>query len=120
MVSRFAPVGPRPNAVSSRAEVSDTEHYVAPISVDGAVDDVLLRARAVLQSWPRCEIVQEDNGYVRAVLTSRLFRFRDDLELDVQAGCVHVRSASRVGYSDLGANRKRVEALRTALRSQKL
>ena len=64
----------------------------------------------------RAEVTDRAEGYLRAVFKTRLMRFRDDFEarLDAEAGRIHVRSASRLGYSDLGANRKRVEALRSA------
>jgi uncharacterized protein (DUF1499 family) len=56
----------------------------------------------------------DEPTYLRATFRSRLFGYEDDVEfrLDIAAGVVHVRSASRVGHSDFGANRKRVEALR--------
>ena len=46
------------------------------------------------------------------------FRFVDDINviLDADAELIHIRSASRVGHSDFGVNRKRIEALRTELR----
>ena len=58
-----------------------------------------------------------DDNYLHAVATTRIMRFKDDLEflLDRDAGTIGVRSASRVGYSDLGANRDRVESLRQTL-----
>jgi uncharacterized protein (DUF1499 family) len=69
---------------------------------------------------PRAEIVEEGPGYLHATFTSPLFRFVDDLELraDAEAGVVHVRSASRAGYYDFGANARRVEALRTRVTSR--
>jgi uncharacterized protein (DUF1499 family) len=69
-------------------------------------------------SLPRARIVESGEGHLRAEVTSRLFRFVDDLELLLVPGTarIEVRSASRVGYSDLGVNRARVEALRAALR----
>lgn len=64
----------------------------------------------------RAKVTERTDGYLRAVFTTRLLRFRDDFEarLDAAEGRIHVRSASRLGYSDLGANRKRVEGLRAA------
>lgn len=59
--------------------------------------------------------VKVDEGdYLWATFSSRVFRFVDDLELrlDLQERLIHVRSAARVGYSDLGVNRKRVDELR--------
>jgi uncharacterized protein (DUF1499 family) len=61
----------------------------------------------------------EEPDYLHAEFTSTIFRFVDDFELraDRQAGVIHVRSASRVGRSDLGANRKRVEKIWGAMES---
>ena len=57
----------------------------------------------------------EDSGpYIRATFTTFLFRFTDDVEFlfDDEKKLIHMRSASRVGYSDLGTNRRRCEAIR--------
>jgi uncharacterized protein (DUF1499 family) len=64
----------------------------------------------------RAEIIQADGNYVYAEFTTALMGFVDDVEffLDESAGVIHVRSASRLGESDLGVNRKRVEAIRAA------
>ena len=58
-------------------------------------------------------VEQVDDRYLWATFRSRFFRFVDDLELrfDEAGGVIHVRSAARLGYSDFGVNRKRVEAL---------
>ena len=55
-------------------------------------------------------------AYLHATFTTPLLRFVDDLEvrLDPMVPCLHVRSASRVGHSDLGANARRLAALRRA------
>jgi len=60
------------------------------------------------------KIQEEHDGYLWATFTSRVFRFVDDVEFRMvpSDGIIHVRSGSRVGYSDLGVNRKRVEKLR--------
>ncbi|RME32632.1 MAG: DUF1499 domain-containing protein, partial [Gammaproteobacteria bacterium] len=61
-------------------------------------------------------ILRDEGDYLHAIFTTPLFRFTDDLEcrLDRQAGLIHLRSASRVGHWDLGANRRRAERLRAA------
>ena len=61
------------------------------------------------------EIVQQSDGYIAAVFTTKIMRYKDDVEFRLDDAAVHVRSASRVGYSDLGANRKRIESLRALL-----
>jgi uncharacterized protein (DUF1499 family) len=65
------------------------------------------------------EVITETENYIHATFTSRIFRFVDDVEFYFMrdAPVIHVRSASRVGYSDLGVNRKRVEKIRQAFKS---
>ncbi|MCT0198376.1 DUF1499 domain-containing protein [Synechococcus sp. CS-1325] len=72
----------------------------------------------VLAGLPGTRIESSSPSYLHATAESRLFGFIDDLELaaDPEAGVLQVRSASRLGDSDLGVNRARVEQLRGALR----
>lgn len=67
------------------------------------------------------KIQEEQDGYLWATFTSRLFRFVDDVEFRMVSsdGIIHVRSGSRKGYSDLGVNRRRVEKLRTLFNQKK-
>ena len=58
------------------------------------------------------EILVNDGQYCHAVFTSKVFRFKDDLEAELSAAQIDIRSASRAGTSDLGKNRKRVEHIR--------
>ena len=105
----------RPNCVSSRAPTDDP-HWVAPLAFDDPPRQAWARAVQALRDMGGT-IVQEDPGYLWAEFRTPLFRFIDDLELrlDERVGIIHVRSASRVGYSDRGVNRQRVEELREAL-----
>lgn len=109
---RLAPCPARPNCVSSQAD--DAAHRVEPFAAPDGAQRRLDRLAAVIETMPRTRIVERTDLYLRAEATSRIFRFVDDLELaaDEAAGVVHVRSASRVGRSDLGVNRRRVEELR--------
>lgn len=95
-----------PNCVSS-AETRDS-HHIAPITASlGAI-------RQVLQEMPEANIVSEEGNYLYAEFTSRLMGFVDDVEFftDPATDITQVRSASRLGTSDLGVNRKRIEAIR--------
>jgi uncharacterized protein (DUF1499 family) len=114
---RLAPCPRRPNCVSSQASASDATHRIDPLATSGARDDAVSKALAALSSMPGGRVVTVDGGYVHAEFTSRIFRFVDDLELlwDTERGVFDVRSASRVGTSDLGVNRRRVEAFRALL-----
>ncbi len=104
-----------PNCVSSLA--ADRRHRVRPLPLDRPAAAAVARLRAALETMPRTRVVTAGGGYLHAECTSLVFRFVDDLELlvDEPAGVVQVRSASRTGHSDLGANRRRVEALRARL-----
>jgi len=99
-----------PNCVVSYE--TDDSHYVE--AIDGGVDafEVLKR---FLAGQSNVELVSESSNYIHATFTSTLFQFVDDLELYLDGDKVHVRSASRVGYSDMNANRKRIETLRSVL-----
>ena len=74
------------------------------------------RLRAVIEAMPRARVTDADDLALHAEFTSRIFRFVDDVDcvIDPQAHVIAIRSASRLGYSDLGVNRARVEAIRTA------
>ena len=103
-----------PNCVSSQAV--DSGQQVAPLAFAVRPDEALGRLKQVLLNEPRTTIVTEEGGYLHAEVRSFLFHFVDDVEftLDADRHVIHVRSASRTGYSDLGVNRRRVERLRKA------
>lgn len=104
-----------PNCVCSQDP--DPDHQIAPLRFSGPPQEAWNRLKQVVAAQPRTRIVEEHPGYLRVEFTTRLMRFVDDVEclMDAPASQIHVRSASRVGYSDLGANRKRVETLRAAM-----
>ena len=114
--SELAPCPETPNCVSSQAH--DKEHFIEPINYSGTLQgahDLLLQ---IIQSEKRTEILADQKDYIRVEFTSALFRFVDDVEFyfpeeQAEKKIIHVRSASRVGHSDLGANRKRIERIRS-------
>lgn len=116
-LGRLADCPASPNCVSSRAPTADAQHHVEPLAltVDRGLAMVWLR-RAALE-LPGAELAAMGPDYLRVECSSRVFGFVDDLELslDPEAPLVHVRSASRLGYGDMGVNRARVEALRALL-----
>lgn len=103
-----------PNCVSSQAR--DTRHFIEPFAFSDDPQAAWTRLRTALRSEPRVTIVAEEGGYLHAEVRSRIFRFVDDVEflLAAREGLIHVRSASRTGYSDLGVNRRRIERIRKA------
>jgi len=103
-----------PNCVSSFASQKDRTHYIAPLSVNKKGWEVL---QQIVDAEPRFKIVKKTGTYLHVEATTRLLHFVDDLEFLYQPArlMIQVRSASRVGYSDFGKNRSRVEALRKEL-----
>ncbi len=115
----LAPCPDTPNCVASHAE--DPEHAIEPIRYEGGAEAAWTAVRRAVESLPRTTIVREEDGYLHAECRSMILRFVDDLELQLQpdAGIIAVRSASRLGRSDFGVNRKRVERLRAAMAAAK-
>lgn len=98
-----------PNCVSTQADNPDQR--IEPLRMVGDLDAVTSIARKTILAMPRSELVVEEQHYCHVECTSLICRFVDDLEIwiDEDSKLIHARSASRVGYSDLGVNRKRVE-----------
>jgi uncharacterized protein (DUF1499 family) len=115
----FAPCSSRPNCVSSDADPGDA-HHVPPYTLAIPAAEAWRLIGEVIGAWPRTRIVVRTDTTLHAECRSRVFRFVDDLELRLRAAerLVAVRSASRLGYSDLGGNRRRVEALRAELKTR--
>jgi len=113
---RFAPCRPTPNCVSSQADPADKEHYIAPIAFSGTMPEL----RRAVESMTRATVISEEKNYLYAEYKSALLGYVDDVELllDESARLVHVRSASRLGRSDFGVNRKRIEELRVLIGSR--
>ena len=112
---RLRPCPPTPNCVCS--EDPDPERRVPAFATeDGGGDPGAAFASLVshVQALEEAEALQIGEDYAHFVFRTPLLGFADDLELrlDAGAGLIHVRSSSRVGRSDLGANERRVERLR--------
>ena len=117
---RLKPCPSSPNCVSSFVDPVDKEHFIEPWRVvAGDPATVWKRLTTIIATMRRVAIVTQNEEYMHAEVTSLIFRFVDDLEcmLDREAGIIHWRSASRIGHSDLGANRDRIEAIRVELES---
>jgi len=113
----LSPCTNRPNCVSSQS--LDTTHYIKPIRFPGSPADAWVVLKFSLLALPRTRIVKETGWYLHAEARSLFFGFIDDIEflMDVKSGTIHLRSGARIGYSDLGVNRKRIEQIREAFGS---
>ena len=109
---QLAPCGTKPNSVCSEND-PDTAHYVAPVNSElNSLQSIV----PLIEQLGGGQITVKER-YLSAEFRSALFGFVDDLELrlDVENKLIHLRSASRVGYSDMGVNRKRIVQLRALL-----
>jgi uncharacterized protein (DUF1499 family) len=113
---RLAPCPGTPNCVGS--EYPDSPEWIAPLDFTDTPPEAWARLQARIQAQGG-QIETLTDTYLWATYRSRLLRFIDDVEfrLDSEARHIQVRSASRLGYSDLGVNRERIEALRGAFAS---
>ena len=116
----FDPCPQSPNCVNSQAEMTDTQHYAPPFRYDVPRDQARTFLLSLLNDLPRTTILQSTDEYIWAEVRTGFFGFTDDLEfyLPEEHPIIHVRSASRVGYSDLGANRNLVEDLRRSFQER--
>ena len=106
----------KPNCVCSENYGPESRNRIEPMPVSGE-DRKQMWARLIATVKANGgEIRQQTHPYLHATFTSSLLRFVDDVEfrLDTEHHQLHVRSASRVGYSDFGVNRKRIEKIRDA------
>ena len=103
----LAPLPDSPNAVSSQTD--QAEKRVEPLPFSGDLEQTRARIKQAVAEFGAAQILTEKPDYLHVVFTVPIIPFKDDVEFyfsekDKQ---VHYRSASRVGYSDLGVNRKR-------------
>jgi len=111
---KLAPVIHKPNNVSSQADINDRTHYVAPFKFTGDAAAAFQQLAGLVQTQPRARVITQDGQYLHAEFSSPLMGFVDDVEflLAPEQMVIDVRSAARLGSSDFGVNRKRVESLR--------
>ena len=109
----LSPCPGTPNCVSSQEK--NSQHSIQPITFEGSLELAKERLHQVINSMRGTRIITQDVVYWHAEFTTHLLRFIDDVEFyfDGSQSLIHVRSASRKGYWDLGVNRRRVEIIRS-------
>lgn len=108
----LAPLPDSPNAVSSQTDQADKR--VAPFPYSGTIEQTKSLVKKATAEFGGAQIIAEKPDYLHLVFTVPFIPFKDDVEFffSEKERVVHYRSASRVGYSDMGVNRKRYERLR--------
>jgi uncharacterized protein (DUF1499 family) len=106
-----------PNCVSSQSQ--DANHKIEPLTYDSTPAEAMASLKTAIQNMERTKIIAESANYLYAEFTTKLMGFVDDVEflLDDNAKVIHVRSASRLGRSDLGVNRNRIETIKAKLQT---
>jgi uncharacterized protein (DUF1499 family) len=102
----------KPNCVSSLSD--DKGHFIAPLTYEGSMAEANARLLSVLEQMKGIKIVSRTDTTIHAEFTSTIFGFVDDVDFRFDAADrrIDLRSASRVGYTDFGVNRKRIEEIR--------
>jgi uncharacterized protein (DUF1499 family) len=117
---RLKPPSRTPNSVSSQAQLHDPQRYrvdyarIEPLRFAGDAAAAMEKLRNVVAGMPGAQVTASSPDYLYAQFTTRWLKFVDDVEfwLAPAEGVIHVRSASRIGRGDLGANRARIEEIR--------
>lgn len=112
---RLPPCPSTPNCVSSDAD--GAVHGIAPLEIVGAAGDAWRALADHLEAERGVTIVERTDDFLAAEARTRLLRFTDDVAFVLRAdrGQIAMRSASRLGLSDFGTNRRRLESIRAAL-----
>ncbi len=113
--NRLAACPDSPNCVCTFCD--SEEHASAPYRYRKTLDEAKVVLKQVFSERSRTKLVQEEEAYLHYEVRSLLFRFVDDVEIlfDDASKTIHFRSASRMGYSDFGVNRRRMEEVRSLL-----
>ena len=111
-----------PNSVSSQADLYPDHPQrkyssIAPLALRGDGPTTVTKLKGVVQGMPGAKLIRSAPDYLYVQYTTPLLKYVDDVEFwfNPATSVVEVRSASRLGESDLGANRKRIEGVRAAL-----
>ena len=114
---RLKPCPKSPNCVCSYD--SDSEHGIDPIQFSGEASAAIAQLKQIISEMSRATVIESREDYLYAEFTTQLMGYVDDVEFYIPAGSsvIQVRSASRLGQSDLGVNRKRVEAIRAKFKA---
>ena len=104
------------NSVSSQAarHPHTDYHVIAPLRYQGDGNAAFARLAAIVAAMPGATVMTSQPGYLYAEFRTPMLKFVDDVEflLDQPATAIQMRSASRLGRKDFGANRKRLESIR--------
>ena len=112
-IGQFAKCPEKPNCVSTKN--SSIKNTIKPIFYKGSHENAKQNLLLAIKTFGSAKVKKELDQFIHVEFTSNIFRFIDDVEFYLtEKGVIHLRSASRIGHSDLGVNRRRVEMIRIA------
>ena len=105
-----------PNCISTQAAEDDKKHYMPALSYSGTMEAAKTKLVGIINDMERTTITENSGTYIHSEFMTPTMKFVDDVEFyfDDANKVIHFRSASRKGYSDMGLNRKRMEAIAAA------
>jgi len=110
-IGLFSDCPNKPNCVSTKN--SNSKSYIEPIRYAGSRVEAKKILFLTLETFKDSRVKNEKDKFIYVEFFSEVFGFVDDVEFYFnKPGVIEFRSASRIGYSDLGVNRKRMEAIR--------
>jgi len=110
-IGQFSECPEKPNCIFSKS--STPLHMVAPLIYESSFPEAKEKLLKVIESMPRAEVATDKENFLHVEFTSKIFRFVDDVKFYFnEPGVIHFRSASRIGHSDMGVNRHRIEEIR--------
>jgi uncharacterized protein (DUF1499 family) len=102
-----------PNCVSSQSQ--SELHKITPLLYKSSSEQAMQQIKKTILAFPRTKLIEEKEHYLHVEFRTLFFRFIDDVEIviDDLEKVIHLRSASRVGHSDFGTNRRRIEEIKS-------
>ena len=100
------------NCVSSQTQ--SFIHQISPLSYQSSQQQAIEKIKQSVLVLPRSTLIKETEQFLQFEFKSRIFGFVDDVDIivDDREKKIHFRSASRIGYSDFGVNRRRIKTIK--------
>ncbi len=112
--AQLYPCSEKPHCRSSYSAQKDEKHYIKPLRMIESKELAYKKIQGILSKYKSAKIIKMDPSYIHAEFTSSIFKFIDDIEFHFvwEKKMIHIKSSSRIGYWDLGSNKKRIEEIK--------
>ncbi len=116
---KFYPCPKRHYCVSSQSEIDNSVNYIEPIKYNSTAEEAKKKIKQIINFLKRTKLLKEEENYLHYLFTTRLFRFKDDVEFlfDENEKIIHFKSQSRIGGFDWNTNKNRMEKVRKLFHS---